>query len=152
MLHTSGTPHIHFPSYTRSEAIQILSLTPPPIYTTDLPADYNPTQHAENANWLWPRFCAAIWDSLAKNTARDVLSFRSLADKLWPDFTASIVEGVHQPREFSKILVARRALFQNEDILIERVVPKANTSITNDARISRRKCICAFAILFRSST
>jgi len=140
MLHTSGTPHIHFPSYTRSEAIQILSLTPPPIYPAEaeLPANYTPAQHAEDANWLWPRFCAAIWDSLAKNTARDVLSFRSLADKLWPDFTASILEGVHHPREFSKILVARRALFQNEDTLIERVVPKPISSIT------RRKCIIDF--------
>jgi origin recognition complex subunit 5 len=133
MLHTAGTPHIHFPAYTRDEAIRILSLTPPRIFPDELPPDYTPDQHTEDMTWLWPRFCAAIWDSLSRNTARDVLSFRELADKLWPHFTISILDGTHSPREFSKVLVARRALFQDEDVLIERVVPKPST--TNDTGI-----------------
>lgn len=62
--------------------------------------------------------------------SRDVISFRALAEKLWRPFVASIVDGTYGTRDFSKLMVAKRALFQNEEMLVERtsVKPLANAS------------------------
>lgn len=142
MLHREGTPHIHFPSYTRNEAIHILALSAPSLYPANipLPPDYSPAMHAADTAWLWPRFLSTVWDALAKNTARDIPSFRELAESLWPQFTASIVAGTHGPREFSKVLVARRALFQDESVLVQRVVPRPSDA--GDTNGLSSKCTC----------
>lgn len=150
MLHRSGTPHVHFPSYTRNEAIHILSLSAPPLYpaTTPLPLDYTPDMHAADTAWLWPRFLATVWDALAKNTARDIPSFRELAEALWPRFTASIVAGTHGPREFSKVLVAKRALFQDEAVLVQRVVPRPSELVNTSTNGLSSKCTSAALPLY----
>lgn len=134
-LHKSGTPYVHFPSYTKEEALQIIFRFPPSIYEEPhSPSDdYSEEQQAEDNAWLWTRFCAAVWDSLAKSAARDVVSFRHLAEKLWRPFVASIIDGTYGTRDFSRLMVAKRGLFQSEDMLIDRVVPQKATETFNDS-------------------
>ncbi|TKA68159.1 hypothetical protein B0A55_07437 [Friedmanniomyces simplex] len=124
-LHQTGVPHIHFPAYTRAQSIHILSQHPPDIFPeppTDVP-DYDDEVHAEDKAWLWPRYCAAIWDSLAQNAAHDLLSFRDICTKLWRPFVAPILKGDFGTRDFSRLLVAQRRLFQDETVLLDSIVP-----------------------------
>ncbi|KAH7046741.1 origin recognition complex subunit 5 C-terminus-domain-containing protein [Macrophomina phaseolina] len=125
-LHTASTPSVHFPSYTRDETILILSRRPPSIFL-EPPSpskEYTDDLAAEDNAWVWSRFLGVVWDSLAKSAARDVVSFRALADKLWDPFVAPIREGTFGTRDFSRLLVHRRAIFQGEAALVDRVVPK----------------------------
>ncbi len=123
-LHQSGVPYIHFPAYTRAQSVHILSRNPPDIFLelpTDVP-DYDAEVHAEDKPWLWPRYCAAIWDSLAQNAARDLVSFRALCIKLWRPFVAPILAGDFGTRDFSRLLVAQRRLFQDETVLLDSII------------------------------
>lgn len=125
-LHTASTPSVHFPSYTRDEAILIVSRRPPNIFL-EPPSpskEYTDDLAAEDNAWVWTRFLGVVWDSQAKSAARDVASFRALADKLWDPFVAPIRDGTFGTRDFSRLLVHRRAILQGESALVDRVVPK----------------------------
>lgn len=132
-LHHPGVPHIHFPSYTRNQSIRILSNEPLDIFESSFPEDmdYDEETHAEDKDWLWPRFCAAVWDSLAQSCARDLSSFRDVCHKLWRPFVAPIHKGDFGTRDFSRLLVAQRKLFQDESALSDSIIatPTAQTSI-----------------------
>ncbi|OCL09213.1 hypothetical protein AOQ84DRAFT_291683 [Glonium stellatum] len=132
-LHATGVPFINFPAYTKDESIQILSKSPPQIFLEppeDSP-EYTEEQAEEDNAWVWTRFLTAVWDALAKGAARDILSFRAVADKIWRPFVAPIVDGTFGTRDFSRLMVAKRALFQSEDVLLERVVPRTEETTTS---------------------
>lgn len=133
LLHSPGIPHIYFPPYTRDQAIQILSKGPPEIFSTppSPSADYPADLAAEDNAWVWTRFLAAVWDSLASGAARDLLSFRALATKLWRPFVTPIEDGTFGTRDFSRLMVSQRKLFQADDILLDKVVSDI-TSSTSD--------------------
>ena len=59
---------------------------------------------------------------MGKEAARDIVSVRAVADKLWPQFCAPIIDGTYGTRDFSKLLIARRTLFQGETALIDGLV------------------------------
>jgi len=126
LFHTSGIPHIQFSPYTRDESIRILSLSPLKVFADGLDpeVDYTEEEAAEDDAWVWGRYCVVVWDSLAKGAARDLLSFRAVCEKLWKPFTAPIVDGTFGTRDFARLMVSRRALFQNEDALVAGVVTK----------------------------
>ncbi|KAI9759400.1 MAG: hypothetical protein M4579_002389 [Chaenotheca gracillima] len=135
-LHGAGIPHVHFAPYSRPQAISILSATPRKIFEQDdVPQFQSSSGEAgeetqdedddEDSAWVWTRFCGAVWDSLAKGAARDIVSFRSACHRLWRPFVAPIEDGTYGTRDFSKLMVARRAVFQGEDALVERVVGPA---------------------------
>lgn len=132
-LHATGIPYVHFPAYTKDESIQILSKSPPPIFLEppDQSSEYSEELAEEDSAWVWTRFLAAVWDALAKGAARDILSFRSVAEKLWRPFVAPIVDGMFGTRDFSRLMVAKRALFQSEDVLLDRVVLKVEGATTS---------------------
>lgn len=141
-LHMTGVPHIHFPAYTKPEALQILTLDVPPIYITPLafsPASSNPvdqdyTISAEEGKELWTRFTSVVWDSLAKHTSRDILSLRDVCMKLWPSFTQPIRDGNYFVKDFSRLIVSRRALFQDEQMLVPSIMStKASSFLTTVA-------------------
>jgi origin recognition complex subunit 5 len=92
--------------------------------------EYTDDLAAEDNAYVWGRFLAAVWDSLAKGAARDLVSYRAVATKLWRPFVTPIVDGTFGTRDFSRLMVHRRAIFQGEDALVSRVVPKA-TTVTN---------------------
>ena len=83
----------------------------------------------EDSQWLWSRFCGAVWDSLGQGAARDITSFRSVCSQLWKPFTEPILKGDYGVREFAKLMVRNRALFQSEAALTKSIVTP-NTSPT----------------------
>ena len=99
-------PHLYFPQYTRSE---ILALTP------SLPVLDDTT--------LWPRFASAVYDSLGP-AARDLPSFRTACRRLWPPFIEPVLQGHYSPREFSKLMIKNRPLFQSEAGLVDNLPSK----------------------------
>lgn len=130
-LHQTGVPHLHFPPYTRNQSIHIVSQKPADIFLQSPPEDldYDEEVHEEDKAWLWPRFCAAVWDSLAQNAARDLVAFRDVCHKLWRPFVAPIIKGDFGTRDFSRLLVAQRRLFQDESVLLDSIIsqPAATT-------------------------
>ncbi|KAF2397132.1 hypothetical protein EJ06DRAFT_539559 [Trichodelitschia bisporula] len=122
IFHSTGVPHIHFPSYVKEELIRILSLSPLPIWEEPPDTDYDPETATEESAWVWTRFCSAVWDTIAKGAARDLNSFRDVCERLWRPFVAPIVSGSYGTRDFSRLLVAKRTLFQGEEALINNML------------------------------
>ena len=131
-LHKAGVAHVHFAPYSREQSIRVLSRNPPDIFFEPWPIElrYDKAVHEEDKAWLWPRFCAAIWDSLAQNAARDLLAYRDVCHKLWPSFVAPIIKGDYGTRDFSKLMVAQRRLFQDENVLLDSIVPITDNLVT----------------------
>lgn len=133
-LSQAGVPHVYFAPYTRNQSIHIVARRPLDIFPeppgNDL--DYDEEVHQEDKAWLWPRFCAAVWDSLAQNAARDLAAFQDACHKLWGPFITPVVKGDFGTRDFSRLLVAQRRLFQDEGLLLDSIVsnPDAHTSMT----------------------
>ncbi|KAF2865619.1 origin recognition complex subunit 5 C-terminus-domain-containing protein [Massariosphaeria phaeospora] len=131
-LHHPGTPHLHFLPYSRADLLEILGQKPPPIFLTPPSAeqysDYTPELAAEDDAWLWNRFLGAVWDSLSKHTGRDLISFRNTATRLWRPFVEPVISGQFGTRDFSRLMVNRRHLFQLEDSVLDRIMPAAPTS------------------------
>jgi len=128
-LHLAGVPHIHFPPYDRSESLTILARIPKPIFSSasieeDLPEEIV-LERQEGDEWLWSRFCGAVWESLGKGAARNILSLASACERLWEPFVQPVRDGLYGTRDFSKLIVRKRALFQGESALVERLVPIA---------------------------
>jgi origin recognition complex subunit 5 len=71
----------------------------------------------DDRRWLWHRYCEVVWDSVGKGAARDLVTFRSVCYKLWWSFVQPIVDGQIGTRDFSRLVVSKRSLFQNEEIL-----------------------------------
>jgi origin recognition complex subunit 5 len=59
---------------------------------------------------------------MSRGAARDIVSFRALAEKLWKPFVQPIVDGAYGTRDFSKLMVLKRPLFQTERWLVQGVV------------------------------
>ncbi|KAK5122763.1 hypothetical protein LTR85_003678 [Meristemomyces frigidus] len=135
-LHQTGVPHLHFPPYTRNQSIHIISRNPADIFLAPPPEelDYDEQVHEEDKAWLWPRFCAAVWDSLAQNAARDLVAFREVCHKLWRPFVAPIIKGDFGTRDFSRLLVAQRRLFQDESVLLDSIITSQPAAITIQAK------------------
>jgi origin recognition complex subunit 5 len=133
LLHLSGVPHVYFPPYSKEESIQILSLDLPIIFTrpVDESYDYGDEEEAEDRAWLWPKYCSVVWDSMGKAAARDLRSFKSLCNKLWRPFVQPIIDGQFGTRDFSKLLVSRKSVFQNESAL-------SGTSMTGQQNIQSK--------------
>lgn len=133
LFHRPGIPHIHFSQYTRAEMLQIASISPLPLYPPkshplEDESHSPPPNTDEDSQWLWSRFCGAVWDSLGQGAARDILSFRATCSRLWKPFTEPILKGDYGVREFSKLMVRNRALFQGEAALTESIVTTSSTS------------------------
>lgn len=130
LFHTAGIPHLHFPPYSRADSLEILALAPLKIFQDGLDPNVNYTEAdaAEDDAYVWSRFCGVVWDTLAKGAARDVVSFRRLCEKLWPSFTAPIVAGTFGTRDFARLMVSRRSIFQDESVLLHNVIRKTQSA------------------------
>ncbi|KAG5981869.1 hypothetical protein E4U54_006511, partial [Claviceps lovelessii] len=113
-LRTPASAHLHFPPYTKPEFVKILALSPPPTPIPSL------TQ--QETRDLWTRFCAAVHDAFVRSASRTLPSFRHSCRALWPRFIAPVLAGTHSHKEFSKLLVAVRARFQDESLLNPSIV------------------------------
>ncbi|UPX18517.1 uncharacterized protein EKO05_0008816 [Ascochyta rabiei] len=146
LRHSSSIPHIAFTPYTRPQLLTILGKRPPKVFLTPPSAeqfpDYTPDLAAEDDAWLWNRFLGAVYDSLSKHTGRDLISFRATALRLWRDFVAPIVKGEFGTRDFSRLMVNRRHLFQGEEAVLDRIItPKPQTTNGENKVIVTRKTV-----------
>lgn len=136
-LHKPGTPHLPFPVYNKSSLLSILSRNPPRIFltppSTELFPDYTTDLAAEDDAWLWGRFLAAVYDSLSKHTGRDLVSFRQCAHRLWRPFVEPVVTGQFGTRDFARLMISRRALFQVEDAVLDRIVAAEATTLSTNS-------------------
>lgn len=137
LLHALGVPHIAFLPYTRTQTLEIVA-QPQRIPEIYLPAqlehrgpDYSESQRLEDNTWLWSRFCGAVWDSLGKGAARDLVAFKNVCERLWTPFVTPIRRQEYGPRDFSRLMVRNRALFQSEAGLQDNLVA-ADTLIEAD--------------------
>ncbi|KAL4802753.1 hypothetical protein BDV18DRAFT_154086 [Aspergillus unguis] len=127
-LQATGVPHISFPAYTRDEAnFIILNAGPPALPGLPMTTSWQ----------LYPYFVAAVYDSLVGPTASSIPAFRSICEKLWPQFVSPIIQGEVPPGgadewDFSRLLVKNRSLFrrQGEAALVHRIVTE-DTPTTN---------------------
>ncbi|KAI9768538.1 MAG: hypothetical protein M1835_006848 [Candelina submexicana] len=125
-LHAAGIPHVHFSPYNREQSLKILAASPRYIFEDKPPSPsggYTSSEAEGDSVFVWTRFCGAVWDSLARGAARDIVSFRAVADRLWKPFIAPILDGTYGTRDFSKLMVKNRALFQGDAILVDSIVP-----------------------------
>lgn len=127
-LQSAAVPHVSFPPYTRKEAIAIiLNSESPPVHGLS----------QETAAKLYPHFVSAVYDSLVGPTASSIPTFRSICEKLWPQFVSPIVTGETAPGgnewDFSRLLVKNRALFrqQGEAALVHHIVTEDSAPMTN---------------------
>ncbi|KAK4214021.1 origin recognition complex subunit 5 C-terminus-domain-containing protein [Rhypophila decipiens] len=120
-LRTPFVHSIHFPNYTKAEFVAILATSPPPVLSSAT---------KEETTDLWTRFTGAVHDALARAASRTLPAFRHACTTLWPRFTAPILAGTHGPREFSKLLIAARAHFQDERLLDPGIVALTTYSKT----------------------
>lgn len=88
----------------------------------------------EISSKLYPHFISTIYDSLVGPTTSTIPVFRSICEKLWPQFVAPIVNGEPAPGgnnewDFARLLVRNRTLFRHrgEAALVHRIVPEEST-------------------------
>ncbi|KAI1102017.1 origin recognition complex subunit 5 C-terminus-domain-containing protein [Jackrogersella minutella] len=142
LLRVSATPQLYFPPYTKPEYVMILSR--PPYSPAALP---NTT--LQETTDLWARFTAAVHDSLAKSASRSLPGLSRACAALWPRFTAPVAAGTHRAREFTKLLVAARAYFQDESVLEPGITlasakaPTTNATTATEARNRSTKDLAA---------
>ena len=67
----------------------------------------------------------AVWDALGKAAARDLVGMRRLCARLWPAFVAPVRAGELGAREFARLMVKARGLFQDEGCLADGLGGKA---------------------------
>ncbi|KAF7587670.1 hypothetical protein BBP40_006881 [Aspergillus hancockii] len=130
-LQAAGVPHINFPPYTRNEAIAIILNSEPPAVSG---------LSDENSSRIYPHFVSAIYDSLVGPTASSIPTFRSICDKLWPQFMSPITHGETPPGgseewDFSRLLLKNRSLFRHhgEAELVHHIVTEEPKSRANDS-------------------
>ncbi|KPI42019.1 uncharacterized protein AB675_5635 [Cyphellophora attinorum] len=131
-LHRSGVPYIHFPPYTRSEAVIIV--------TTSIPDDkLIPPRLAPNLNIAQPikdslhkiytQFAITVYDALIAPTSTHSLAvFRQCLEKLWPRFIWPALDGEVLPVnsrnkkgkdtkwDFARLLVRNRGLLSGKAV------------------------------------
>ncbi|KAJ5103875.1 hypothetical protein N7532_004404 [Penicillium argentinense] len=120
-LQNVAVPHISFPPYSRKEAIDILLASPVPV-VEGLPA--------ETSAQIYPHFVSTVYDTLTGPTAGSIPTFRSICQRLWPQFVAPVVQSEAAPGggtewDFARLVVKNRVLFrhQGESSLVHRIVP-----------------------------
>lgn len=119
LLRRAGVPYVHFPPYTRSEAIHIITSQRPPLLPDPLPNTAVQIDK-DNVSKLYTQFAVTIYDSLiAPTSSTSIQTFRSTCNRLWPRFILPLVSGQAPPGrakswDFAKLIVVNRGLFQAE--------------------------------------
>ncbi|KIW29352.1 uncharacterized protein PV07_05171 [Cladophialophora immunda] len=118
-LHKAGVPCVHFPPYTRSEAISIIvSQTTPSL--SDSLAGVSGGFDQTALSKLYAQFVVTVYDSLISSTSStSVETFRLACERLWPRFIEPMASGQEPPGrakswDFARLLVQNRGLFRSE--------------------------------------
>ncbi|KAI9823338.1 MAG: hypothetical protein M1832_002562 [Thelocarpon impressellum] len=157
-LHVTGAPHVTFPAYDKVQCVAIVCARRPPprIFeppqppsspvSNSPPSPVEESDDAEESLWVYSRFASVVYDTLARGAARDLGGFRAACDALWRPFVAPIADGSYGTRDFSKLLVAQRALFQDESVLVGGIVRErgsAGTKNEHDLPYYSKFLLCA---------
>lgn len=95
---TSSIISIHFPQYTKEEAIEIIQSQP----LQEVDADF------------WSNFITVVVNALDSYTGSDIRLIRDVAMKLWPEYIRPLQEGRIQPNEHQKLYRECEQLFTSE--------------------------------------
>ena len=124
-LHNSGVTYIHFPPYSRAEAVYLITQGDAP-----LPTDAK-SIIVDDSKRVYVQFAVTVYDSLVATTASTSLNtFQNLCEKLWPRFVWPAISGESPPGkpkaamwDFARLLIRNRSLFQavGEATLMERL-------------------------------
>lgn len=141
-LQAAAVPHISFPPYVRNEAVAIILNADPPFVEG---------VEAEVSSRIYPQFVSTVFDSLVGPTASSIPVFRSICEKLWPQFMAPVVNGEAPPGgenkewDFSRLLVRNRSLFrkQGEAALVHHIVPEEPTCVSGSGSIAKSPLLAA---------
>ena len=135
LFHLSGVPYILFRPYKWEELLNIICQSPLCIQSFDgAQSEQQKTSvPTEDDRWVWSRYCTALWESFGKSTAQDLVSFRWLAEKLWRLFAISIEDGSYGVKDFSKLMIAKRQLFQSESVLQRNIAITSGDSASKNS-------------------
>lgn len=133
-FNSAELPHVHFPPYTRDESIAILSKNPLPIKKIksghsddgedEDEEDEEPTEDdTKEELYVWQKFCATVWDTIAKGAARDIVRFRAAVEKNWSTFVQPIARGEYGTRNYSSLYLYHKDMFRRETTVIDTVIP-----------------------------
>lgn len=130
VLQKAGVPYLHFPPYTRAEAIFLVVRSPPPL----APQQYlDSHQDVVTLQKWYSLFATTVYDSIFSQTSLSFSHFQRVCQTLWPRFIWPYINGDQPPGkgknaewDFTKLLVRQRPLFQaaGEETLAARLVPK----------------------------
>ena len=130
----SAIPHVHFPPYTKTELITILCKNPLRLHIPPPSRSPSPETKAVNDEadlvedlFVYSHFLGTVWESLAKSTARNILQFKNITDKMWDEFVEPIRSGEYGTRNFSQLYVRQRNMFRMEHHILDEVVPRDPT-------------------------
>ncbi|KAK5211443.1 hypothetical protein LTR20_007754 [Exophiala xenobiotica] len=116
MLQRAGVPYVHFPPYSRAEALRIITSPRRPRPQADV------DEGEGSMSKLYAQFAITIYDSLISPTSStSIETFCKICDKLWPIFIRPVLGGEKPPGtgrdrtwDFAKLLVKNRGLFHSE--------------------------------------
>ena len=112
-------PHLYFPIYTKEQILHIVDIRYPlTLKDPSGPSPVQPQDRASDDHFVFTRFLSALWDSLGSSTAATLPAFLRLVRALYPTFVSPIASGQVGPRDFTRLLVRQRGLFQSEAILL----------------------------------
>ena len=118
-LGLSNCAHIYLPPYTKRQLHDIV-LKVYPVLLSD-PSDFHPAQPLEQTSddyFVYSRFLSALYDSLGRSATPDLPGFLRLVWVLYPRFVEPIMSGLIPARDFGRLLVRQRSLFQSEAVLL----------------------------------
>lgn len=139
-MHKSGVPYIHFPPYTRNEAISLIAKDPPALQPDpDHLVEPIPRIDEQTLLPIFTQFCATVYDSLiAPTSSISITTFRATCTALWPAFIWPLLSseppsGKVKTWDFQRLLIRNRSLFQTkgESILVGRLRPVHGYSFQN---------------------
>jgi origin recognition complex subunit 5 len=120
-LHKAGVVYIHFPPYTRAQAVHIVTSRRATFLPSPLPEGTVVQTSEEVLAKIYTQFAITVYDTLISPTAStSIRKFQSTCNKLWPRFIWPLVSGQEGPGtgrarswDFAKLLVHSRGLFQS---------------------------------------
>ena len=126
-LQKEGVSHIHFPPYSRAEAIRLIATSAHALHPSVISL---PSPELDQFSRWYAQFAAIVYDSLIAPTTTSVPVFRSTCEKLWPRFIWPYLSEERPPGQakswdFTRLLLRNRSLFQGEgeDVLVDRLQP-----------------------------
>ncbi|KAG5439144.1 hypothetical protein PCANB_001443 [Pneumocystis canis] len=122
-------PIIHFPSYSKSEFLKIISHHKKSLTLLSNTLKFEEKNSIENTDYinLWQKFCGILWDTFSAVIEGDFDLFLSISKKLWPIFIKPIEEGKAARKDIIKLYKFSQ---QNSALSSSRVILEELSKLT----------------------